>query len=433
MLFGVLAGAQNLGLTSPHLEAFSTARGSALSIFNVIDRVPKIDSLTTKGLRPTSINGNIKFTDVHFRYPARKDVKVLNGLNLEVLAGQTVALVGPSGCGKSTCLQLIQRLYDPLHVSLKINSYLKKKLLYKTYFIQGIVQVDDVNVTDLNTQWLRSLVGVVGQEPVLFAATIKENIRYGNPEADQDEIENAARISNCHSFISKLPLGYDTMIGERGAQLSGGQKQRIAIARALVRNPKILLLDEATSALDQTSEKRVQDALEKASKGRTTLVVSHRLSTITTADKIVFIDKGVVVEQGTHLELMEKQGMYYSLVNANNSSISAKDQSSLNRPRKSANLKRNSIKSIQSESSDEDEESEDECCKKVEEKEDYKISTFRLLKMNAKEWPLILVGCLAAIVVGASFPAFAVLFGEMYGVSVLSLKLKIFLYIIFAS
>ena len=274
-----------------------------------------------------------------------------------------------------------------------------------------------MKVTDLNTQWLRSLIGVVGQEPVLFAATIKENIKYGNPKANQNEIEKAARISNCHSFISKLPLGYDTMIGERGAQLSGGQKQRIAIARALVRNPKILLLDEATSALDQTSEKRVQDALERASKGRTTLVVSHRLSTITTADKIVFIDKGVVVEQGTHMELMEKQGMYFNLVNANNSSISAKDQSSLNRPKKAAYLKRNSVKSIQSESTDDESGDESECTKAVSEKEDYNISTFRLLKMNAKEWPIILVGCLAAIVVGASFPAFAVLFGEMYGVS----------------
>ena len=263
---------------------------------------------------------------------------------------------------------------------------------------------------------MRSFIGVVGQEPVLFATTIRENIRYGNPDVSNEEIEKAARISNCHQFIMKLPDGYDTKIGERGAQLSGGQKQRISIARALVKNPKILLLDEATSALDPTSEKRVQDALERASKGRTTLVVSHRLSTITNSDKIVYINKGVVAEQGTHSELLAKQGLYFDLVNANNSSITAKD-SSIHRPKKTSRVKRHDsiISELSSEDeadSDADNDAEEE---EITEEDKKKVSTFTLLKMNSKEWPYILTGTLGSCIVGASFPAFAVLFGEMYG------------------
>lgn len=293
VLFGVLVGAENLGFTSPHIEAFSSGCGAAGSIFSIIDRKPTIDSLDKGGLKPKSVSGKIKFENVTFKYPARSHVPVLKGISFTVEPGQTVALVGPSGCGKSTCLQLLQRLYDPL---------------------SGNVQLDDIKITELNTAWLRSKIGVVGQEPVLFATTITENIRYGKPSATQEEIEQAAKLANCHLFIKNLPKGYDTMVGERGAQLSGGQKQRIAIARALIRNPPILLLDEATSALDPTSERRVQDALEEASKGRTTLVVSHRLSSITSADKIVFIQNGVVLEEGTHEQLMEKRGQYYSLV-----------------------------------------------------------------------------------------------------------------------
>lgn len=223
VMFGVISGAQNLGFTAPYIETFSTACGSAVSIFNIIDRIPDINSMSDDGKKPQDIDGNIKFENVIFRYPARHDVQVLNSLNLEIEAGTTVALVGPSGCGKSTCLQLIQHLYNPL---------------------SGSVFIDGVKISELNTKHLRSFIGVVGQEPVLFATSICENIRYGNPKVSQKEIENAAKIANCHQFIMKLPMGYNTRIGERGAALSGGQKQRIAIARALVRNPKILLLDE---------------------------------------------------------------------------------------------------------------------------------------------------------------------------------------------
>ncbi|XP_053673190.1 multidrug resistance protein homolog 49 isoform X2 [Anopheles nili] len=395
VLFGVLAGAQNLGLSSPHLEAFSTAKGSAATIFSVIDRKPDIDSLGDAGLRPGVMKGNIRFTNVYFRYPARNDVQVLQGLNLEVKTGQTVALVGPSGCGKSTCLQLIQRLYDPL---------------------SGSVTIDGTKVSELNIGWLRSFIGLVGQEPVLFATTIAENIRYGNPDASQSEIERAAKIANCHSFIMKLPNGYGTMIGERGAQLSGGQKQRIAIARALVRNPKILLLDEATSALDPNSERRVQDALERASKGRTTLVVSHRLSTITNADKIVYIDKGIVMEQGTHEDLMAARGLYYELVVASGSQKTAEEDENVPMAPSVHSMRQESVDDGAEASDDESDSGKSEEKNEEEQEEIYPVSVLRLLKLNSPEWHYILFGCAAAIVVGASFPAFAVLFGEMYGI-----------------
>lgn len=211
-------------------------------------------------------------------------------------AGKTLALVGPSGSGKSTVIQLLQRLYDPT---------------------SGSVKIDGVPVTEFNIQFLRGQFGIVGQEPVLFAGTIKDNIKFGNINATDREVEEAAKVANCYKFVMKFPKGFDTTIGERGAQLSGGQKQRVAIARAIVKNPKILLLDEATSALDVASERVVQRALEKAGKGRTTIVVSHRLSTIVDADVIVFMDKGVMVERGNHKTLMEKQGRYFELVRAN--------------------------------------------------------------------------------------------------------------------
>ncbi|XP_038171335.1 multidrug resistance protein 2 isoform X3 [Arvicola amphibius] len=186
--------------------------------------------------------GNLEFKNVHFSYPSRSGVKILKGLNLKVQSGQTVALVGNSGCGKSTTVQLLQRLYDPT---------------------EGVVSIDGQDIRSINVRYLREIIGVVSQEPVLFATTIAENIRYGRENVTMDEIEKAVKEANAYDFIMKLPHKFDTLVGERGAQLSGGQKQRIAIARALVRNPKILLLDEATSALDTESEAVVQAALDK--------------------------------------------------------------------------------------------------------------------------------------------------------------------------
>ncbi|KAI8127489.1 Multidrug resistance protein like protein 49 [Lucilia cuprina] len=417
ILFGVIMGAQNLGFSSPHVEAFATARGAGQNIFSIIDRKSKIDPLDTKGDKPHEVIGNIEFEQIYFRYPARPDVEVLKGLSLKIKPGQTVAFVGPSGCGKSTTLQLMQRFYDPL---------------------QGTVKLDGHDLRDLNVCWLRSQIGVVGQEPVLFATTIEENIRYGKPDCSMADIENAARTANCHDFIIKLPQGYKTMVGERGAQMSGGQKQRIAIARAIVRDPKILLLDEATSALDPTSEKRVQDALEVASKGRTTLVVSHRLSTITNADNIVFVKDGVVAEQGTHNELMAKKGLYYQLVKISQRTEDTEDDKTCKSLKKVASQQQNSDDEEDDDEVSEVEEDLDENKKdnsktvgettkkkkrkskksKKDEEEKYDIvgSITQLMKLNAPEWRYILIGCIAAMLHGATFPIWAVLFGDFFGI-----------------
>ena len=227
---------------------------------------------------------------------------------MSVKPGQTIALVGPSGCGKSTIIKLLLRIYE-CSGSVSI-------LLRVAYYQFNILQIllDETNIKDLNLQWLRNQIGVVSQEPVLFNVSIAENISYGKEGATMDDIQTAAKTANAHNFISELPDGYDTLVGEGGIQLSGGQKQRVAIARALVKDPKILLLDEATSALDTESEKVVQNALDKAREGRTTIIIAHRLSTIQTADVIIGIDNGCVVEMGSHSELMKNEGLYYQLI-----------------------------------------------------------------------------------------------------------------------
>ncbi|EHB16584.1 Multidrug resistance protein 1 [Heterocephalus glaber] len=242
VFFSVLIGAFSIGQASPNIEAFANARGAAYEIFKIVDNEPCIDSFSTNGHKPDNIKGNLEFRNIHFSYPSRKEVKILKGLNLKVQSGQTVALVGNSGCGKSTTVQLLQRLYDPS---------------------EGTVTIDGQDIRTINVRYLREIIGVVSQEPVLFATTIAENIRYGRENVTMDEIQKAVKEANAYDFIMKLPHKFDTLVGERGAQLSGGQKQRIAIARALVRNPKILLLDEATSALDTESEAVVQVALDK--------------------------------------------------------------------------------------------------------------------------------------------------------------------------
>nr|KAG5687075.1 hypothetical protein BaRGS_017093 [Batillaria attramentaria] len=256
-------------------------------------KIPKIDSSSLAGERPTHVEGRVNFRGVNFAYPTREDISVLKMFDLAISPGQTVALVGGSGCGKSTIIKLIQRFYDPS---------------------TGTVELDGRDIKDLNVHWLRRNIGIVSQEPILFSCSIRDNIRLGRPDVTDDEIIQAAKEANAHNFISGLPKGYDTLVGERGAQLSGGQKQRVAIARALVRNPRILLLDEATSALDSESEKIVQSALDKAREGRTTIVVAHRLSTIQNADVIYVLQDGQVAESGSHSELMDRGALYHQLV-----------------------------------------------------------------------------------------------------------------------
>lgn len=277
VFFNALYSALKLGQLLPYIQSFSVARSAAAGVYRIIDRNPIIDSSSRQGKRLDHIEGHVRFEGVDFSYPSRVEVPILNTLTLDVPAGRTVALVGSSGCGKSTCIQLLQRFYDP---------------------IRGRVLIDGQDLKELNVRWLRDQIGVVGQEPSLFDMSIAENIKYGarqdGQEITQEDIERAARKANADGFIRSLPKGYDTLVGERGTQLSGGQKQRIAIARAIVRDPKILLLDEATSALDTQSELVVQKALDKARKGRTTLIVAHRLSTIRNSDLIFVFNQGKV-------------------------------------------------------------------------------------------------------------------------------------------
>uniref|UniRef100_A0A8D1GX24 ATP binding cassette subfamily B member 1 n=1 Tax=Sus scrofa TaxID=9823 RepID=A0A8D1GX24_PIG len=346
VFFSVLIGAFSVGQASPSIEAFANARGAAYEIFKIIDSKPSIDSYSKNGHKPDNIKGNLEFRNVHFSYPSRNEVKILKGLNLKVESGQTVALVGNSGCGKSTTVQLMQRLYDPT---------------------EGVVSIDGQDIRTINVRYLREIIGVVSQEPVLFATTIAENIRYGRENVTMEEIEKAVKEANAYDFIMKLPNKFDTLVGERGAQLSGGQKQRIAIARALVRNPKILLLDEATSALDTESEAVVQVALDKAREGRTTIVIAHRLSTVRNADVIAGFDDGVIVEKGSHDELMKEKGVYFKLVTMQDENVPP-------------------------------------------------VSFWRILKLNITEWPYFVVGIFCAIINGGLQPAFSIIFSRIIGV-----------------
>lgn len=274
---------------APNFQKGLIAAGKMDELFNRVPAVQDSENATDR-----EAHGSINFYDVHFHYPSRQSSKVLQGLNLSAYQGQTIALVGPSGCGKSTCIQLLERFYDSTG---------------------GYVAIDDKKVTEVTLKSLRHNLGIVSQEPSLFDRTIAENIAYGDNDrvVPDAEIIQAAKKANIHNFITSLPLGYGTPLGDKGTQLSGGQKQRVAIARALIRNPRILLLDEATSALDMESEKVVQEALDAAQEGRTCVTIAHRLTTIIDADVIFVIDKGQVAERGSHTELLEKRGLYHAL------------------------------------------------------------------------------------------------------------------------
>jgi ABC-type multidrug transport system fused ATPase/permease subunit len=238
--------------------------------------------------------GNIVFKDVNFAYPTRSDVPVLKGINLEIQPGEKVALVGHSGAGKSTIAQLILRFYQLEHGSISLDGQ-----RYQQYPIQAY----------------RGHVGLVPQEVILFGGTIKENIEYGRPGASEEDIYEAARRANALEFINRFPEGFDTVVGERGVKLSGGQRQRLAIARAILKDPAILILDEATSSLDAESESLVQEALNELMRGRTTIIIAHRLSTIREVDRIYVLDEGQVQEQGSHVELKARGGLYSNLLN----------------------------------------------------------------------------------------------------------------------
>ncbi|XP_042173105.1 ATP-dependent translocase ABCB1 isoform X6 [Oncorhynchus tshawytscha] len=424
VFFSVMIGAFSLGQGAPNLEAIAKARGAAYEVYNTIDQPRPIDSSSKEGHKPDCVKGDIEFKNIHFSYPSRKDVKILQGVNLTVPRGKTIALVGASGCGKSTTIQLLQRFYDP---------------------DSGEITLDGRDIRTLNVKWLRENMGIVSQEPVLFGTTIAENIRYGREDATDEDIERAVREANAYDFISKLPDKLNTMVGERGAQLSGGQKQRIAIARALVKNPKILLLDEATSALDTQSESVVQAALDKARAGRTTIVIAHRLSTIRTADVIAGFSNGEVVEQGTHRELMAKKGVYYSLVMQQSQGKPEEDEEDPveedNPPKyedldsvlydssdmdelevgneegiENGGFEKNSISSGRVEMKTTRRKSKKDKKKEKKPDEAPDIPFTRILALNKPEWPYMLVGTLSSLVGGAVYPCVAIIFAKIIGV-----------------
>ncbi|KAH7223011.1 P-loop containing nucleoside triphosphate hydrolase protein [Fusarium oxysporum] len=316
VLFSVILAASTLNSIAPHMVTFSRAATAAGELFQLIDRESRINPFDDSGDKPTTTQGSLELKDIVFSYPSRPDTRVLNGYSLSIPAGKVTALVGPSGSGKSTIIGLLERWYMPT---------------------SGSIELDGRSLEDLNLKWLRTNLRLVQQEPVLFNGTIYENIGTGLigtpwehdcPEEKLRRVQTAAQTAFADDFIQALPQGYDTCVGERGSLLSGGQKQRIAIARSLISEPKVLLLDEATSALDPYAESAVQKALDAASKDRTTIVIAHKLKTIQNADNIVVMDRGSIIEQGRHSDLVAHGGTYAKLVQAQDLSTASSDDTS---------------------------------------------------------------------------------------------------------
>ncbi|KAI9015678.1 P-loop containing nucleoside triphosphate hydrolase protein [Phycomyces nitens] len=415
IFFCMIMGTMSISQIPTSLAAISAARGAAFKIFMTIDRVPVIDSDSTEGSKPQDIRGELEFKNVQFTYPTRPDVPILKNLSLKIRSGQTVAFVGPSGSGKSTSIQLIQRFYDPNY---------------------GQILLDGQDIKSYNVLWLRSRIGVVSQEPVLFNMSILQNLLMGSShDIPKEDVISACKQANCHSFISELPQGYNTLVGEHGGMLSGGQKQRIAIARAIIKNPSILLLDEATSALDTQSERLVQKALDAASVNRTTIIIAHRLSTIRNADLIVVMQQGDIIEHGTHNQLLANGGVYSELVSKQKIEISRAE--SVTEPedhdipefnnvqihdrdiktsvKRSQSMRLSRFSTTASVDAFEMKRLQEKGSKKASRQKSAPVS--RVFHMMRSEWNLLAAGVVGSAIAGAVSPCFALVFS--YTISVL--------------
>ncbi|KAK9129443.1 hypothetical protein Sjap_009930 [Stephania japonica] len=379
-----------LGQAAPNLAAMAKGQAAASNIISMIQMQADLPKKSDSGLVLPEVSGNIEFSEVSFAYPSRSNM-VFESLSFSINAGKTCAVVGQSGSGKSTIISLVERFYEPT---------------------SGKALLDGHDLKTLQLKWLRQQIGLVSQEPALFATSIAENILYGREDANMEHIVEAAKASNAHSFIQSLPDGYNTQVGEGGIQLSGGQKQRIAIARAVVRNPKILLLDEATSALDAESEHVVQKALVNVMENRTTIIVAHRLSTIRDADTIMVLKNGQVVQRGSHLELMcdGEDGEYAALVRLQGSSY-VKNRS---HQENSNDHSQAIISSEIHKSKIEDHKSKSAKAKGIRIRKQLAQSSsksspliWKLIKMNKPEWPFALLGSIGAVLSGVQSPLFA--------------------------
>ncbi|XP_021283667.1 ABC transporter B family member 13-like [Herrania umbratica] len=377
-----------LGQAAPNLAAIAKGRAAAANIFSMIETDSKPSRQSDGETILPEVAGKIEFCEVCFAYPSRPNM-VFEDLSFSIDAGKTFAFVGHSGSGKSTIISMVQRFYDP---------------------ISGKILLDGHDIKNLQLKWLREQMGLVSQEPALFDTSLAGNILLGKEDADMEQVIVAAKAANAHSFIEELPDSYNTQVGEGGTQLSGGQKQRIAIARAMLRNPKILLLDEATSALDAESELIVQQALDKIVSNRTTIIVAHRLSTVRDVDTIIVLKNGQVVERGNHMDLISKNGEYATLVSlqvseniANSTSICSSDasgSSSFRQPPNTQNPGLDSRSISIKELGQSDQNSSQQNFAPT-------SSIGKLLKLNAPEWPYALLGSVGAILAGMEAPLFA--------------------------
>ena len=423
--FAIISGASSLAMTTPSLRAIAAAKQTAAKVFATIDRKSKIDTEDPAGDTPEIVEARIQFKDVVFSYPSNSDRVVLDKINLEIAPGKKTAIVGESGSGKSTIVQLIERLYDPA---------------------SGLIELNDINLKDINLQYLRKNISYVGQEPVLFTGTIRDNLELARDNVTEEDIVDALKKANAYDFVMKLEKKIDTFVGTGGIQLSGGQKQRIAIARAILRNAKILLLDEATSALDRKNERTIQETLDKISEGLTTVIIAHRLSTVKNADNIVVLNNGVIEETGTHENLINKQGLYYKLqlgqlnleeiqkTQGNNPKVKAPnaegdneeeeedsaeeedeikkegDEAQASEPLKNPSLVKRKSKSGINSNAAEPIKEDPEASKK---KPSGRQALFRLFTFSKPEIPLFIASLVVSALIGAAAPAVAILISDI--------------------